>query len=86
VSAGIAGIITALVGVAKYRTDVQQQRVVSAAQMRTVAAEEAEAAMRIMGETVDRANAETRRIAAQVEVMRADLDECLEAQRRMKGG
>jgi hypothetical protein len=51
-----------------------------------VAAEEAEAAMRIMGQTVDRVNAENERITLMYEALRADLDACLREQRRSRGG
>jgi Tfp pilus assembly protein PilX len=85
-SAGISGLATAWLGLAKYRSEQKQQRIVGAVQVRTVAAEEAEAAMRIMGQTVDRVNAENERITLMYEALRADLDACLREQRRSRGG
>src|SRR6478735_2979259 len=91
-SAGIGGVSTAWLGVAKYRSEQRQMKIMNSVQVRTVAAEEAEAAMRIMGETVDRVNAAYAALAAQHDAlteahraMRDDLNQCLAEQRRQRG-
>lgn len=81
-SAGLTGVVTAWLGVAKYRSEQKQQRIVGAVQVRTVAAEEAENAMRIMGDALNRVHGEYDFLAKDHARMREDLDMCLAEQRR----
>lgn len=87
-SAGVTGIVTTFIAVARYRSEQRQGRIASTVQVQTVAREEADSAMRIMGETVDRVHTENLRIVSaynemltEFRAMRHDLDECLAKQR-----
>lgn len=53
-SGGLAGMVTAYGGLRKLKIDAASAAVASEGQIKTVAAAEAEAAMRIMGESVAR--------------------------------
>lgn len=64
---GISGMMTASVGIAKYRKEQRVEREQQVTQVRTVAAEEAENAVKVLGETLTRVNDENIRLRADLE-------------------
>jgi hypothetical protein len=66
-SSGLGGLGSLWLGLRKYKADNRQRAAESAAQVKTVAAAEAEAAMRIMGASVVRLEAEVVAAVARVE-------------------
>jgi hypothetical protein len=94
---GISGMFTASLGIAKYRREqrasAKVEREQAETRFRTVAADEAESAVRVMGEALNRVNADNAMLRQDVSQVRADneqlrkdvvrlrkdLDDCLEA-------
>lgn len=90
-SGGVAAIMTTFVGLKKLRDEAKERQREEARTFRTVAAEEAESAMRVMGEAVDRVAADlAKERAARIESDRKlaecqeQCDKCLEAVRKLK--
>ena len=64
---GISGLVTARLGWRKQKADEKARAAEQAVQIRTVAAEEAEAAMRIMGDVVEHLEREVLTLRSRVE-------------------
>jgi hypothetical protein len=65
-SSGVAGLVTMFVGLRKYRQEAQAQRVTGSAEIRTVAKDEAESAMRVMGDVVAEQDRYVKRLETRV--------------------
>lgn len=77
-SSGLGGIVSSYVGLRRLNIDEEQVAITATTAARTVAAQEAESAMKVMGETLARSDIENKRLVERIERCEAKCIECNE--------